>query len=824
MAGIQRNDAGRLEKAASMAFKIVHASGKHGDITLELDCKLSFPAAARDDVKDQGYKLEIRPEGIHAVAHDARGLYYALQTLRQIPQTAAGMPACSICDWPDLPLRIFHIPGDRNMPRYDELLKLMDLLAGYKYNMFVMHYRDRFSFERYPVLNHPSAFSNDQIRNLIVYAGERFITLIPRLDTLGHTDCYLRHKQFQHLAELPGNPRELCPSNPETLTFIKSLWEEVLEVHKDAKIAHIGGDEVFRLGSFCPRCDRQARTGTLARLYTDYYHALGTWFVEQGIRPIMANDIILMHPEALKRLPRATIFCDWHYAGDVVNPGARVFIRGAGEYRPGEESLIPERYSCVFGKYLRATDGNAPFEHFPFLRYLKEQGYDVLAQTMANAMLPNSGGFRDRISNNRLFSITARKVQALGLFNSTWESYLPVHNSLHGIAAGGNYAWNSQDVAEDAFMERFARGVEGNSKDLPRAAAVMERLFVEVREFNPTPAPGDHAVLRAAAKSMTENAATNPDSIPGLYAELTALRVEMAARAAAIQETKVLATRMEIGTGSDITVDISGHVNWDGVMPKRSGIIDPAQGRHVLHGIPFEIPAVNRKTGARAICVGGKISLVGREHGAAVRLPIQQKCDMLFFLVAGAWGRLNSVDGVFRMHFADGRNDALPLIVGKNINDWSGGNQQGHAAEMNGLLTGCVSAWEGGKAEDGGLGIRIRIYLCWWKNPRPESLIEYIDFLPNEENTGFAALFGLTARAAGTTRAPDDAPQIRVCAADLRRAMLEMAMEDEALTARHRLMYDKLLAPEDAASNMQKLIIPDLHRAIKQCDAIIADP
>lgn len=345
---------------------------------------------------------------------------------------------------------------------------------------------------------------------------------------------------------------------------------------------------------------------------------------------------------------------------------------------------------------------------------------------------------------------------------------------------------------------------------------------MDVRKFNPMPTPDDHAVLRAAAKSMTENTATNPDSIAGLYAELTALRVEMAARAAAIQETKVLATRMELGAGSDIPVDISDYLNWDGVMPKRSGILDPAEGRYVLYDVPFEIAAINRKTGSRAICVGGKKSLVGREHGVAVRLPIQQKCDMLFFLVAGAWGPLNSVDGVFRMHFADGRNDDLPLIVGKNINDWSGGNQQGLAAEMNGLLTGCAPAWEGGKAEDGGLGVRIRIYLCWWKNTRPDSLIEYVDILPSEENTGFAALFGLTARAAGTTRAPDDADQHKERAAKLRSAILKMAGDTETLVSRHRVMYEKLLVPEDAAGNMQNLTIPDLGNAIEQCNTLTA--
>ena len=106
-------------------------------------------------------------------------------------------------------------------------------------------------------------------------------------------------------AELPGNPNELCPSNPETLTFIKSLWEEVLAVHQGCEIAHLGGDGVpsgIILSALRPAC-----AGTLGGLYTDYYHALETWFIEQGIRPI-AGDMILMYPETLKRLPHETIF------------------------------------------------------------------------------------------------------------------------------------------------------------------------------------------------------------------------------------------------------------------------------------------------------------------------------------------------------------------------------------------------------------------------------------------------------------------------------------------------------------------------------------
>ncbi len=804
--GIGAEDAGRLLAAARQVIPdLARTESPSAALVLEIDPALAFPAAARPDVLDQGYALEVTPGGIRARARSARGLYYALRTLGQLPRAGAGIPACAIRDWPDLPFRCLHMPGFGNIPRYDALLKLIETIAGWKYTALLIEYDDRFAFERYPVLNHPAAFSKAQLRDLIAFAAERFIEVVPCLDSLGHANFYLMHKEFQHLAELPGNIWELCPSNPETLVFIKNLWTEVLEVHRGARFAAITGDEVFREGGFCPACGDYAKTGRLSDLYTTYYGDLSRWVLAQGVRPMMWGDMILTHPEAIGRLPREVVFGDWNYSGHAAGTDGRtLYVRGAGEFRPGDEQQIPERYARVFGKYFKSTDGRAPFEPFPYLRYFQDQGFDVLATTITNGP-----AFRVPVANNRQFCRAASKASAFGLLATTWESYLPIQNAWHGMAAGGGYAWNAEDAPEPEFLERLMRIEFGGDLTLASAADAMDRLLHMARGFAPAPRSGDLEALREGARTLRSRASAAPREQGKVYAELSALRMDKASRAAALHETVALRARLDLAAGDDKPLDISSALNWDGVMPRRSGVFDPAPGRRDIWGIPFEIADPARHGGRRGLCVGGRESLVGATHGAAARLLVGRSCDALFFLVAGAWGALGARDGILRMQRADGSKDDLPLVPGRNILDWSSGDRAGAV-----LLENAVRAWEGSKAFDGGGAYRFGLYLCAWHNPRPADPLETVELVPPDEGPGFAMLFGITARAAGSTRPAPDAERLKARAAALLAAMERMAAETDDLVARHRALYARLLAPEDADRQMQGLNISDLGPAI----------
>ncbi len=812
--GVTAEDAGRLLAAARRILPgLERTEDSAAAMTLEHDPALEFPASARPDVLDQGYVLEVAPGGIRVRARSARGLYHALRTLGQLPRSARGIPACAIRDWPDLPFRCLHVPGFGHIPRYDALLSLVELLADWKYTALLIEYDDRFSFDRYPVLNHPAAFSKQQIRDLIAFAAERYLEVVPCLDSLGHANFYLKHKEFQHLAELPGNMWELCPSNPETLVFIKELWREALEVHRGCRFAAITGDEVFREGGFCPACAKYAKAGKLSLLYTNYYGDLSRWVLEQGVRPMIWADMIEIHPEEIGRLPREAVFADWNYSGHPKGAGGlSLFLRGAGEFRPGEERLVPELYARTFGKYFHSADGTTPFEPFPYLRFFMDRGFEVMSSAMANVM--RGGGFLGRIANNRLFCRAAHKARAFGHMNCLWEPYLPVQNSLSGIAAGGAYAWHADDVGEQAFFERFARRALGRDNPLPKAIPVMERLVVTARGFDATPRPGDRALLRETAQALRAAAAAGPD---GLYSELMALHVEMARRAAALQETAALKARLEMGAGADQPLDLAPALNWDGAMPKRSGIFDPAPGRQTVHGIPFELADPARHGGRLGVCVAGRAAQFDECYKAAVRFPVSRACDALFFLVAGAWGKEGTRDGLLQFRFSDGTREEFPLVAGRHVRDWSGGMRG--AAQP--LLEHSVLAWEGSKAIDGGSGYRMGMFLFAWRNPRPAAAIEAIEMQPLDGEPGMTMLFAVTARAAGTTRPAPDIGRVRERAEDLLAELERLAAETVELVARHHALYERLLAPEDAERQKTGLTMPDLGPAMAALRAML---
>ncbi len=385
-----------------------------------------------------------------------------------------------------------------------------------------------------------------------------------------------------------------------------------------------------------------------------------------------------------------------------------------------------------------------------------------------------------------------------------------MHSSLHGVAAGAAYAWQAADGDERTLFERFARMTLGRASSLPQAAATADRLMVDARGYAIAPQPDDQAILRDTALDLRDHAAAAPDAMGGIYAELTALRLDMARRLAALQEAGILSGRLQAGSGDDQPVNIAGGLNWDGVMVKRSGIFNLEPGRHLIHGVPFTIPDPRRSAGRRAILVGGRESLVGREYGAPVALPLDCACDSLYFLAGAAWGAPDTSVGVLRMQYADAGHADLPLVVGRNIWNWSAGPRAGGR----GVLLDSMPAWEGAKAIDGGRGYRIFLYLCWWKNPRPGSKVAAVTLQPPDAGQGFSMLFGMTAREAGTARPAQDAAALKRRAAQLLAEMEALEQETAALIERHRALYTRLEAPEDAASQMQALKLADIQDGI----------
>lgn len=196
------------------------------------------------------YQLTISRQGIEVEAAAENGHFYALQTLRQLIQKnneILSIPICVIKDWPAYPVRGYMLDVGRNFHSMASLKKQLDIMARYKLNTFHWHLTDRPAWriesKQYPQLtdsaNHrptrdPGQFySYDDIRELIDYARNKQISVIPEIDMPGHSDSFVKSMGVRM-------------ESAEGMKVLENILNEFFaEIPKaDCPIIHIGSDEV----------------------------------------------------------------------------------------------------------------------------------------------------------------------------------------------------------------------------------------------------------------------------------------------------------------------------------------------------------------------------------------------------------------------------------------------------------------------------------------------------------------------------------------------------------------------------------------------------
>lgn len=199
------------------------------------------------DLPDEGYTILVRGGRAVLTARTEQGMVWARQTLAQLRDEDGLCPQVSIRDWPAFPVRGFMHDTGRNFRPVELLKKDLDLLSFYKINVFHWHLTDnpgwRIECRAYPQLNDPknmrqgrsegAFYTYDQIRDVIRYARERGIMVIPEIDMPGHSEYFKNTFGFGMASEEGMKVLEAC------------LREFFAEVPRDlCPYFHIGSDEV----------------------------------------------------------------------------------------------------------------------------------------------------------------------------------------------------------------------------------------------------------------------------------------------------------------------------------------------------------------------------------------------------------------------------------------------------------------------------------------------------------------------------------------------------------------------------------------------------
>ncbi|MCM1071392.1 MAG: beta-N-acetylhexosaminidase [[Clostridium] fimetarium] len=193
------------------------------------------------------YTLTITPDGVSITAADTRGVQWALRTLEQLKRPDGSYPLARIDDYPEFPIRGFMYDDGRNFAGVERVKGYIDQISRYKLNVFQWHLTDRPAWRiesrAYPRLNdgrfqragrdQGKYYTYDEIRDVIRYAGERGVTVIPEIDMPGHSEY------FQTTFGVPMDSRR----GMEILeTCLAEFFAEIPA--EMCPIIHIGSDEV----------------------------------------------------------------------------------------------------------------------------------------------------------------------------------------------------------------------------------------------------------------------------------------------------------------------------------------------------------------------------------------------------------------------------------------------------------------------------------------------------------------------------------------------------------------------------------------------------
>jgi hexosaminidase len=226
---------------------------------------LNLLQASASDIPADGYTLTIAPNNITIASTGNTGLFYGMQSLFQVlkPDSVKTLPCVQITDQPAYAYRGFHLDVSRHFFGVDVIKQYLDVMAKLKLNQFHWHLTDdqgwRIEIKKYPKLTQVGACRKDQpacqfytqeeIKQIVQYAKERYINIIPEIDVPGHSSaivaaypelgCY--HQQIEVPVTFGIKENILCPSD-STFLFLKDVFDEVSALFP-GKYIHIGGDE-----------------------------------------------------------------------------------------------------------------------------------------------------------------------------------------------------------------------------------------------------------------------------------------------------------------------------------------------------------------------------------------------------------------------------------------------------------------------------------------------------------------------------------------------------------------------------------------------------
>jgi hexosaminidase len=443
---------------------------------------------AEGDANPEAYTLAVAPEGVSLTASTGAGLFYALQSLRQLledathgtgsgsraPRATSRVAGLTVVDRPRFPYRGLHLDVGRHFQPVAFVKRYIDLMARYKLNRFHWHLTEdqgwRIEIVKYPRLAtvascrsetmvernfnpyvgdsipHCGFYTQDEIRDVVSYASARYVTIVPEIELPGHAKAALAAYPDLACTDGPfevrttwGVDQEIFCPKEETFTFLEDVLAEVMALFPGRYI-HIGGDEAPK---------NRWRTSPVAqevirREALKDENELQSWFIKRIERFLLANGRRLIGWDEILEgglAPEATVM-SWR--------GTSGGIEAA---RQGHDVIMTPNSHLYFDHY----QGDARFEP------LAIGGFSPLERVYAYEPVPDE-----------LTTGEARHI--LGAQANIWTEYLKTPQAVEYMA------WpRALALAELTWSTREARDWDSFVARLPGALRTLGALGVNYR-------------------------------------------------------------------------------------------------------------------------------------------------------------------------------------------------------------------------------------------------------------------------------------------------------------------------------------------------------
>jgi len=273
---------------------------------------------SRNTEDKEAYMLSIEPEQILIQSTGKPGLFYGVQTMRQIVRSElmrGRVPGMVIRDWPTLKWRGILDDVTRGPSPLLETLKREVRIASYaKLNFLTFNQEEQFAFKKHPDIGQTIAptglMTPEELKELNEYAKRYHVTVIAMENSFGHQNDILKLNKYKHLRE---NSDVLSPSLNETYSFLNDLYSSMIP-YTDAPFFNVGCDEVEGLDNTKGPAKKMVEKYGVGGTYARHLRRLHNLVKENyGKRIMMWGDIILNHPDKLDLIPKDVIMLTWGY-------------------------------------------------------------------------------------------------------------------------------------------------------------------------------------------------------------------------------------------------------------------------------------------------------------------------------------------------------------------------------------------------------------------------------------------------------------------------------------------------------------------------------